>query len=349
MKTTKIYFLFAAFASLFMMAACGESDDDGMGGNDAVPAGALPSADFTLNNLPDEPYAEDAVRIVAEDGTAPFYSLELMSDGNYLLATSRPYNSYTPYVGVAARPDGSFSISRSRKAKAVRAKRTTDANGTMILPDGSKYGKFTKIGTKRYLLDGGIEVDLQHATGSEQTVSYKNYDGTVSTVYVNVSEMFTEDETKSLCRTWNYNSFEIWAYWNGSYIAHGKQVVNNGKVSSEFTSAGGALLDMLELDRDEFLDDDDELCYKVIFTTAGTYICFYLDGDTEVARWQWVDKAQGTFHYEDMPGEDYDDDWDGYVTVRFAGKQMRIYEDYTARDGGMTMRSVVVNTLTAAN
>ena len=54
-----------------VMPACTDSDDE-IGGNDTPPAGALPSAGFEPNNLPDEPYAEDAVLIVAEERYAPF-------------------------------------------------------------------------------------------------------------------------------------------------------------------------------------------------------------------------------------------------------------------------------------
>lgn len=68
------------FVSLsIMLAGCSESDD--ITGNDAPPAGATSSAEFNLNTLPDEPYAEDAIKIVAEGEDAPFYSLELMPDG----------------------------------------------------------------------------------------------------------------------------------------------------------------------------------------------------------------------------------------------------------------------------
>ena len=100
-----------------VMPACTDSDDE-IGGNDTPPAGALPSAGFEPNNLPDEPYAEDAVLIVAEERYAPFHTLELMPDGSYLLT----YNSYvhTSSVRVAANAGGSFSFRiRSISKKSV--------------------------------------------------------------------------------------------------------------------------------------------------------------------------------------------------------------------------------------
>lgn len=70
----------------------------------------------------------------------------------------------------------------------------------------------------------------------------------------------------------------------------------------------------------------------------------------DVSLWQWTDEEQGTLHYEDVAGsDDYDDEWDGYVTIRFAGRQMRVYEDYTEVDEDGTGRIVMVTTLTAAS
>ena len=343
----KFKYLLYLFTSLSMVMSACETDDE-ISGNDTPPEGALPSAEFIPNNLPDEPYAGDAIRIVAEnDDSAPFYSLELMPDGYYMLALSRPYNSYAASVSVTVKADGSFLIRKNSKTGTARARSTTDENGTIGLGNGAEYGKFTKLGNKKYRLSNDVEVDLQDMSGPDKRISYKNYDGTVSNVYVNVSNPVLDDATKSLCRTWDFNSLEMWAYWNGKYIAHGKQTVKNGVGETYFKAIGG---DLLDITREDFLDEDYELCYKVVFTSAGTYICFYLDGTSDVALWNWTNEAQGTLHYEDsMTNDNYDDEWGGYVTVRFAGNQMRIYEDYTDTEEGMTMRMVGVNTLTASN
>lgn len=338
----KMKYLFCMLAFLgIMVSACTESDDE-INGNDTPPAGALPSAEFTPNKLSNEPFYSDAIRIVSTDEYAPFYSLELMSDGHYLLTYSRPYY-YAPSVRVLENGKGNFTIRKSRKASGTRTRASVDEDGTLILYNGDEYGTFTKIGDKQYRLGNQMMIDLKEVTGSDKSVAYVNYNGMVSHVYVNVSEPMVNNATKSLCRTWDLNSLELWVYWNGKYVVHGKQTIRDGHVESYFKSSFG-------IEKEEYLDEDYELCYKVIFTSAGTYICFYLDGDVEVSQWRWIDKAQGTLHYEDsMQNEDYDPLWDGYVTVRFAGNQMRIYEDYTETEDDMTARLVAVNTLTAAN
>ncbi len=327
-----------------MMSACTDPEDI-ISGNDTPPTGALPSTEFTPNNLPDEPYAEDAIRIVATNENAPFYAIELMPDGHYLLSTLRPNYSQAPSVRITPKANGGFVISKKHKDSTTRTRSVEDNNNTLSLPNGEYYGVFTKLGDKKYSLSNGDEIDLMGITNSDKKVTYKNANGSVSNVYVNVSESISENATKSLCRSWHSNSFEVWTYWNGKYAAHGKQTLNNGKVDSSFNS-----IDEYLFEKDEILGEDSDFCHTVIFTSKGTYICFYMDGEAEVARWQWVDKNKGIFHYEDYEyNDDYDDEWDGYVTTRFAGNQMRIYEDYDYSDYDMDIRIVAVNTFTSIN
>jgi hypothetical protein len=318
----KYLYTIAIATSLLAMSACTTSDDDSENAN--IPTGALPSAEFSLNNLPDEPYAEDAIRIETQDEAAPFYALELMSDGHYLLNTTRPKYTF-------------------KRAKSAR----TD-DGTISLSDGEYYGEFSKVGAKRYKLRNGDEIDLMNATGSEKTVTYTRGDGGTSVVYVDVSEPIADDATRSLCRTWDYNSFELWAYWNSIYIYHGKQTIVDGKVESDFKTIGDNYLDYDE-------DDDEELFYeiivpyKMVFTTTGTYLCFYTNGETLESLWQWEDATKGIMFYNRSVDENSLYTADGNVSIRFAGNQMRIYEDYNYYNEGYKFRYVIVNTLTAAN
>lgn len=358
-------FLYVMLPLCMMFTAC-DSDDTSNDGNTAtegdVPEATVPSTEFSPNNLPAEPFAEDAIRIVADnEGDAPFYSLELMPDGNYLLCASNPSASYAPAVNVKAEANGSFSVFKPRKSKAVRTRSTTNENGTMYLGDGMEYGKFTKLGNKKYRLSSGIEVDLQNATGSNGSITYKGTDGVLFTVYVNVSEHNPDNATRSICRAWNTNSIEVWGYFNDKCVAHGKQSLTNGKVESFFEASNGGRPTIGDktfvIERGDFLDDDDEFCYKTVFTQYGTYISFYMDGDSEVSLWSWKDKSQGTLHFIDYgytdEGEEFIDN--EYLTVRFSGNQMRIYGDMQDNididdvETDMTERIVSLVTLTAAN
>lgn len=338
------HLLYFVIPMSMVMSAC-QSDDET--NDDTPPEGALPSVEFTPNNLPEGPYSEDAIRIIANNEyDSPFYSIELTPDGHYVLMQYEPHYMYSngaTSLSVKANNDGSFMMRKKRNTETARTRYTTDDNGTIYLGYGMEYGKFTKLDDTRYLLSNGVEVDLQNISDPEKSISYKNVDGTVSKIYVNVSQpAIMDDATKSLCHTWELNSYEIWAYLNKRYIVHGKQTVNeDGQVETYFKT----IYD--DLTREDFFDEDYETCYQVVFTAENTYLCFYLDGTAEISKWDWIDKAQGTLHYEDWDRNvDYDENWDGYVTVRFAGSQMRIYEDYTDYEDNNTMRLVGVTTLT---
>ena len=339
MKLRKIFYLLASLC--FVLSAC-ESDDENNGTGD-VPNGALPSAEFTPNNLPDEPYAEDAIKIVAEDEDAPFYSIELMGDGHYLLCLTRPTELPTKAVCVDKTANGGFRISNSHNTSAMRTRSVTDENGTTNIGYGNMYyGAFEKIGDRKYRLSNGCEIELQEQSRAIKTIWYSSPDGLVVTIKISIYDNVLDDNTRSLCRTWNYNSIEIWGYVNDAYIVHGKQTIVDGRVEREFESS------MSDWEEDDILDDDSELCYKAIFSTNGTYLCFFRDGTAEAYSWEWSDEKSGTIHTWDASEYSLDKQDHLYSKIRFAGRQMRVYNDVSEREDGMTSRSVTVETLTAA-
>lgn len=340
MKLRKLLYLFASVC--LVLSSC-ESDDEN-NGSEYVPEGALPSAEFTPNNLPDEPYAADAIKIVAESEDAPFYSLELMADGHYLLTLTRPNELPTKAVSVDKTDNGEFRIFKSRNPSAKRTRSVADEDGTINIGYGDMYyGTFVKIGDKKYRLSNGAEVDLKEATSTSKTVWYSSPDGLLVIIKIYVYESVADKMTRSLCRTWNYNSFEAWLYFNGSYVAHAKQTLVDGRVDRLFQTSS-----IYDFEEDDILEEDSEMCYKVIFSLYGTYICFYRDGTTNVYTWKWHDAKSGTIHTWDASETILEKQDHLYSKVRFAGKQMRIYTDITEREDGMTGRTVVVETLTAA-
>ena len=341
MKFKNISFLFASLC--LVLSAC-ESDDE-TNGSGGIPEGALPSTEFTPNNLPDEPYADDVIKVVAESEDAPFYSLELMADGHYLLSLQRPSSVDTKTISVNQTADGAFSIGKHGKSSAIRTRSVSDENGTINIGYGEMfYGPFVKTGDYKYRLSNGIEVEFSEFSSSIQNMKYSTPNGLV-VIKIRKVETLLDSATRSLCRTWNYNSFEVWGYINGAYVVHGKQALVNGDVVRQFQASNSSLF---EIEEDDFLENDDELCYKVIFSQNGTYMCFYRDNTTEVYAWQWHDLNNGIIHTWD-PMENYLDKQDHlYSNVRFAGKQMRVYNDNTESEGGISCRTIAVETLTAA-
>lgn len=103
-------------------------------------------------------------------------------------------------------------------------------------------------------------------------------------------------------------------------------------------------------DEDDILDDDD-YCRRVIFSPCGTFMCFYQDGDVEIGRWEWRDKQNGILRcYEpfEFGDDDFDDD-DDYMdmTVRFDGKQMRMYNEYMDEENDINYKVYSVSTFSA--
>ena len=233
MKTKNLFYLIVSLC--FVLSAC-ESDDE-TNGSDGLPEGALPSSEFTPNNLPDEPYADDVIKIVAEDDDAPFYSLELMADGHYLLSLSRPASNLAKAVSEDKTADGACGICQSRQPSAMRTRSVTDEEGTRSSGYGGLYyGTFIKIADHKYRLNNGVEIDFSEYTVSTKTVKYKIPDGVVAVVNVYRVEPLQDVLTRSLCRAWNCNSFEVWGFINDAYVVHGKQTLVDGNVERKMIS-----------------------------------------------------------------------------------------------------------------
>ena len=306
-----LYSLLMVAASLAFVAC----NDDEEGGNAQVPNGALPTEEFTLGNLNDEPYADDAIKIESEDvKEAPFASLELFGDGHYLLLSyNNDYNYY---------PTNSSAKRLKVKARTTRA---------VEYYNGYEYGEFTKQGNV-YTLGNGQQVDLSNI--DSRTVRYTSA-GKTEAFTVNVKEADDAIGTNSLCRSWAMKTVEGWAYLNSAYVAHVKWWNENGEWKNAVKTTMG-------FEDDDFIEAGD-IAYRVVFSKNGTYLCFFKDGDVDLSTWHWQFQNEGILYYE-WPD---DPEAKGDVTVRFKGKQMRIYEDNSEYESGMTMRNVTVSTLTA--
>lgn len=343
MRRNFLYACLIALASVGFTAC--ESDENGEYGDEKIPEGALPTTEFTLGNFEDEPYAEDAIKVEVQstlEGNPEFSSIELFGDGHYLMSGARSNHAPQKTVKAKREADGSVSVFKKRGTKRMATRANED--GTIIFDNGSyTYGTYTREQKGVYRFNNGALLDLRKLQEGSSTVVYTNSNGVKSTVYVNYAETENTDWTGSLCRSWRMNSFETWHYLNGAYIAHGKQWITNGVVSHNIDLSPAAK--KWDYDKDDVLDEDSEFCYRVIFSTNNTYICFYMDHTAEVAKWDWTDATSGTLHFWD-PYDPDNSDWEGYTTVRFKGKQMRVYEDYSGSEDGFSFRMIAVNTLT---
>lgn len=343
MKRNFLYACLIALASVGFTAC--ESDGNGEYGDEKIPEGALPTTEFTPGNFEDEPYAEDAIKVEVQstlEGNPEFSSIELFGDGHYLMSGARSNHAPQKTVKAKREADGSVSVFKKRGTKRMTTRANED--GTIIFDNGSyTYGTYTREQKGVYRFNNGALLDLRKLQEGSSEVVYTNSDGSKSTVHVSYNVDEKPLEMRSICRSWRMNSFETWHYFNGAYIAHGKQWIENGVVSHyvEFSPAAGKW----DYDKDDVLDEDYEFCKRIIFSSS-TYLCFYVDGTAEVSGWDWRDRSNGTLYYYDLFDQDNTEKWDGYVTVRFKGSQMRVYEDYSDSKDGMSFRMICVNTLT---
>ena len=241
MRRNFLYACLIALASVGFTAC--ESDENSEYGDEKIPEGALPTTEFTLGNFEDEPYAEDAIKVEVQgtlEGNPEFSSIELFGDGHYLMSGAN--NNHAPQKTVKAKreADGSVSVFKKRGTKRMATRANED--GTIIFDNGSyTYGTYTREQKGVYRFNNGALLDLRKLQEGSSEVVYTNSDGSKSTVYVNYNVDEKPLEMRSICRSWRMNSFETWHYFNGAYIAHGKQWITNGVVSHnvEFSSAAG--------------------------------------------------------------------------------------------------------------
>ena len=334
MKKKHFYSFVIALASMAFVAC---SSDDNEGKQPAgVPDKAKPSTEFTLSNIENEQYANDAVKMDVTtwgNGTAQeFKSLELFADGHFLI--TKPNAGNTP-------------------KRARMTARSTDINGTIEFDNGLYiYGTFTRKKEGVYELSNNTKIEIkENSLTGTATVTYTNSKGEVITIVVSININHKPDNAiHQLCRSWRMDSSETWLYTDKSYIGYGKQWVDFLIVKQDITITPEGK--QWGFDNDDILGDKDDYCRRVIFSPCGTFICFYADGEMEVGRWEWKDKQYGILRCwepHDLNDDDDDDDDDDWMdmTIRFDGKQMCAYADYIDKENNITFHAYSVSTFTA--
>lgn len=143
MKKNLFYSFIIALTSMAFVA-CSSDDNDGKQPA-GVPDKAKPSTEFTLGNIENEQYADDAVKMDVTtwgNSTAQeFKSIELFADGHFLI--TKPNAGNTP-----------------RRAR--MAARATGINGTIEFDNGLYiYGTFTRKKEGVYELSNNTKIEIK--------------------------------------------------------------------------------------------------------------------------------------------------------------------------------------------
>lgn len=350
-KKSFISFLFALVA--FGFTAC-DSDDNN--GQVRVPNGAKPSKEFKIGNCDKEEYADDAIKLNVKSwgngGIAQeFASIELFADGHFLITSTKAATMPKSKVGVTRTADGS-TMFKKNSGKPLQT-RATDASGTIIIDNGLyTYGTYTRVKEGVYQLSNNTKIEIKDGSlTGYTTVTYTNSLGKPITITVTIDVTNKQDDiVRHICRSWRMDSAENWLLAGDVTIGYGKQWLDNGRVMQQTTLTQEGK--NMGFDKDDLVDDDDDYCYRVIFSPCGTFVCFYIDGDVEIGTWEWTDTNNGvlrcweTFDWDDDDDDDDDDDF-ADMTVRFEGKQMRIYSDFMDKEDNIIFRTLSVATFSA--
>lgn len=233
--------------------------------------------------------------------------------------------------------DGSISVPTPRLSLA-------DYYNDAYYDDAYISGTYTSANGIYDLYDSETMTSFRIGEESEGVYTLTYFEnGRVSTVYCNKEpQPDWSQAAKSLCRTWDTLYWDFWFVYKGKARIHVNYDVQTGAYSGDVD------------DEDFDYEDEDSgvMAYKVTFSKNGTYVCYFRDpygwgkDVVDVRKWEWVDPAQGTLHWDWDENGDSDDT--GFVTVRFAGSMARFYEQYTVTEDGITCTNVVVTTLQAA-
>lgn len=310
MKVFKFFVLCNLAAAALMCSSCVEDiiETDDIISDDDLPAGVLPSKDFNPGKFVAEKYSDAAAKYNISDPSSSFSSVELFGDGTYLIISKDAAYQTQSSVAVAQDVDGGIKVYMPKSQQKASVSR---AYGDYYISGG-----YTVEQKGNYVLDdfGTLKID---ENGDGYNLTFDNqYGNRISTVYATKEPAVGDEAAESLCRAWNVNTTESWVYLGSVLLSNVKYI---GGDVPRYEGLGD---DVSEYEIQEAID---ESCCKIIFSPYGTYYCEYNNGTVKVSTWKWANKDQGTLFYDWQIGENDE----GYVTVRFAGNQCRIYEDYT--------------------
>ena len=248
-----------------------------------------------------------------------------------------------PYVSMELFGDGCYLISRTFTRS----------------DDGGIYveGGYTVTEDNIYILENFGTLKIEENQDGYNLIFDNTAGNRISVVYAEKTPAISGDATKSLCRTWRIDTIEDWMYMGSKLIIKTKYY---GGENPRIEGSVGVT-------EDDMKNQIDNICKEMRFSPYGTYHCTYNNGTTRVSTWEWGNEEQGILFFDWEQGEQDE----GYVTIRFSGKQLRTYEDYSfdiaeyieeeadeeesqayidiikKLTGNATLRYLIVNTLTA--
>lgn len=215
-----------------------------------------------------------------------------------------------PYASVELFGDGTYLITKTGYQSVYGRKATKGYEDSYYIAGG-----YTVEQEGHYSLEDFGTLKVQEEGDGFNLVFDNTYGNRLSTVFATKDPVLTDNASKSLCRTWDLKTQEEWMYLGSSLI-----------INTKYTGGENPTIEgKVGVDSEELEESIAGMCKQMRFSPAGTYYCILNNGEILVSTWKWGNAEQGILYYDWEVGEQDE----GYVTVRFSGKQMRTYEDYT--------------------
>lgn len=216
----------------------------------------------------------------------------------------------SPYAFVELFGDGTYLIAKVGYQSVYGRKATKGYEDSYYIAGG-----YTVEQEGHYSLEDFGTLKIEEEGDGYNLIFDNTYGNRLSTVFATKDAAMTDDASKSLCRTWNLNTTEEWMYLGSALVINTKYTGGeNPKIEGK-----------VGVDSEDLEESIAGMCKRMVFSPAGTYFCTYNDGSVRVSTWEWGNAEQGILFFDWRVGEQDE----GYVTIRFSGKQMRTYEDYT--------------------
>lgn len=313
-------FLGIAAVSASLLASCELLNCEKQGLQDLViPDKAKPSEKMTYSDIAAESHANHAVKYVINGQDSPYESVELFGNGTFLIAKTGAESRPQLMHAVVRKAGEGLKVSIPKPAQAK-----TKAGDEYYI-----VGGYEMKAEGHYSLEDFGTLKIDDKSGNVNLTFENTLGNRICTVFASESTAVSDKASENLCRTWNIESLEQWAYLGILKILDLKYV---GGKNPHYEGTGVSAMN------DELLKEMiDAACCSVTFSPYGTYCCTYNSGEVLYSTWMWANEKQGTLFYDWQEGENEE----GYVTARFKDNKCLLYEDYTIDISGLINNGVL--------
>lgn len=307
-------------------------DSEGPGGDVTTEGGLTNGADYDFSTPVDLPETTNAYPEVSGEyeivnTKSGYESIELMSDGNYLIK----------------KVSDDVSIKKAVKTKIFKklaVKHKVLTRETSITDSELIYGGYEKLSENLYRLDGFGTLEVTERNSEDNIVSFvlTSNEGISVALTVNKKEQVDDNSGYggNLCRNWTAVEERATYSINGNKMYDAVHTIADDNVYVYVNHFG------IDWREEDIFDTGNIALEKVLFTNNGTYLMFFKNDPMELSYWRWEDKSAGIIYAYDIYKGEIDG---GTARVVFAGNYLYVLEEYSENYDGQYIESVYTTVL----